>query len=152
MNSFFFSLQFSMDNQTSEKIYIPFLSFFFPFIFPPNFLSFAFFGNQTQPKENCRKNIMIFSLIFSFIFFFHHIFHVTQSKENNFSHDFFSFPQHFPGTKHSRNATFFRDLSQVVSMLLTKPNKDQNCKERVLSASKVKYTMITHMPNRCIIR
>ena len=47
MNSFFFSLEFSMDNQTSEKNYIPFLSFFFPFIFPPNFLSLTFSENQT---------------------------------------------------------------------------------------------------------
>ena len=43
-------------------------------------------------------------LIFSFIFFFHYIFHITQTKENNFPHDFFSFPQHFPGTKHSLKA------------------------------------------------
>ena len=47
MNSCFFSLEFSMDNQTSEKNYIPFLSFFFPFIFPPNFLSLTFSENQT---------------------------------------------------------------------------------------------------------
>ena len=46
MNSFF-SLEFSMDNQASEKIYIPFLSFFFPSIFPLNFLSLAFSWNQT---------------------------------------------------------------------------------------------------------
>ena len=43
----FFSLEFFMDNQTSEKIYITFLTFFFPSIFPSNFLSLAFFGNQT---------------------------------------------------------------------------------------------------------
>ena len=42
-------------------------------------------------KETSWENIMIFSLIFSFIFFFHHIFHVIQTKENNFSHDFFPF-------------------------------------------------------------
>ena len=42
----FFSLDFSMNNQTSEKNYIHFLIFFFLSIFPPNFLSLAFFGNQ----------------------------------------------------------------------------------------------------------
>ena len=46
---FFFSLEFSMDNQTSEKNYIPFLTFFFSSIFPLNFLSLAFSGNQTEP-------------------------------------------------------------------------------------------------------
>ena len=59
-----------------------------PIKFPSLFLLFSslFF------KENRRENIMIFSIIFSFIFFFHRIFHVTQTKENNFPHDFFSFP------------------------------------------------------------
>ena len=46
---FFFSLEFFMDNQTSEKNYIHFLTFFFPFFFPPNFLSLTFSGNQTEP-------------------------------------------------------------------------------------------------------
>ena len=48
MNSFFFSLEFSLDNQTSEKNYIHFLTFFFPSIFPPNILSLAFSRNQTE--------------------------------------------------------------------------------------------------------
>ena len=49
MNSFFFSLEFFMDNKQVKKNYIPFLTFFFPSIFPPNFLSLAFSGNQTKP-------------------------------------------------------------------------------------------------------
>ena len=39
-----------MDNQTSEKNYIHFLTFFVPSIFPPNFLSLTFSGNQTKPR------------------------------------------------------------------------------------------------------
>ena len=35
------------DDSFSEKIYISYLNFFFPSIFPPNFLSLAFFENQT---------------------------------------------------------------------------------------------------------
>ena len=50
--------------QTSEKIYIHFLSFFFPSIFPPNFLSRPFFGNQTQPQKNWLFNMILeFSLV-----------------------------------------------------------------------------------------
>ena len=66
MNSFFFSLKFSMDNQTSEKNYINFLPFFFPSIFPPNFLSHSFSGNQIEPFRyvHCEPCILSFWTLF----------------------------------------------------------------------------------------
>ena len=62
-----------------------------PINFPHLFPLFLLFSSSSF-KENSKKNIMIFSIVFSFIFFFHDIFHVIQTKENDFSYDFFSFP------------------------------------------------------------
>ena len=60
-----------------------------PIKFPP---IFPIYFSHYFLRKMVGKNIMIFSLIFFFIFFFHYIFHVIQTKENNFSHNFFSFP------------------------------------------------------------
>ena len=46
---FFFPLNFLWITKQVKKNYIPFLTFFFPSIFPPNFLSLAFSRNQTEP-------------------------------------------------------------------------------------------------------
>ena len=48
-----------MDNQTSEKNYIHFLTFFFPSIFLPNFLSLAFSENQTELKGFQLKKMVV---------------------------------------------------------------------------------------------
>ena len=48
-----------MDNQTSEKNYIHFLTFLFPSNFPPNFLSLAFSGNQIELKGFKLKKMVV---------------------------------------------------------------------------------------------
>ena len=54
-----FFLTFFVVNQTSEKNYIHFLTFFFPSIFPPNFLSLAFSGSRTELKGFKLKKMVI---------------------------------------------------------------------------------------------